>query len=532
MSYKMTEIERCTATGGFSSCYSSMSSSPHASQGYSTGSVSTTTTTHTRFDTTTPTTTPTMMTTPSITNIYNPILFVSPSRGGILQSSGFLDLKSLIALSRTSKEHAIDESSVILLIENELSRNHGATTFHEAMNYYWRAHAWHRMKNWLERESSSMVPDADTLVRAGHFEVALAKMLRAFPKSQHLKALHMVNEYGYTVLHTAARASNCDSIKLIMALYTDSAHRQALHALSDVQHTVSYDKDPGFQRSELLDLRDYGGYAVLHYAHQSWNLDTIRYILELHTESQLLNVLAMQDRKQKTILHYAAYAYCHQAVELFLLLLHSCPTSQYAQLLSMRDNDGNTVLHCAIPWNSFETIRHMIELSPESQRLTIVEMTGASGDTVLHCTALWGHYEATKYIFELYPESQRLNVARMVNDNGESVFHRAACSNNPRIIDYLLGLCTESQQRSEILHTADNRGRTVLYCAANTRRHIREAITNKLSPKSWGPSSDHTETEHPHNPLKRTLHFPEDAGSGSRTQVQNKRQKKTHTDQQ
>ncbi len=186
----MTEIERHTATGGFLSCYSSMSSSPRASQGYSTGSVSTTTT-HTRFNTTTPT----VITTSSITNIYHPILFVSPSRGGILQNSGFLDMKSLIALSRTSKEHTIDESSIILLIENELSRNHGATTFHEAMSYYWRAHTWHRMKNWLERESSSMVPDADTLVRAGHFEVALAKMLRAFPKSQHLKALHMVNEY-------------------------------------------------------------------------------------------------------------------------------------------------------------------------------------------------------------------------------------------------------------------------------------------------------------------------------------------------
>ena len=49
------------------------------------------------------------------------VLFASQKQGGILQSSGFLDLKSLMALGRTAKSNAFDELSLIRLIEHELT---------------------------------------------------------------------------------------------------------------------------------------------------------------------------------------------------------------------------------------------------------------------------------------------------------------------------------------------------------------------------------------------------------------------------
>ncbi len=61
--------------------------------------------------------------------MYQTTLFSAPKRGGILQSSGFLDLKSLIALSQTAKAHAFDELSLIMLIENEITRHHNVHTF-------------------------------------------------------------------------------------------------------------------------------------------------------------------------------------------------------------------------------------------------------------------------------------------------------------------------------------------------------------------------------------------------------------------
>ena len=54
-----------------------------------------------------------------------------------MRSSGFLDLKSLMALSQTCKAHALDELSLIIFIENEMTRNHGVQTMEEAIAF-WR----------------------------------------------------------------------------------------------------------------------------------------------------------------------------------------------------------------------------------------------------------------------------------------------------------------------------------------------------------------------------------------------------------
>ncbi len=66
------------------------------------------------------------------------ILFVSPKRGGILQSSGFLDLPSLMALSETCKSNALDALSLIQLIENEIMRYHGSVQTMEEAIVVWR----------------------------------------------------------------------------------------------------------------------------------------------------------------------------------------------------------------------------------------------------------------------------------------------------------------------------------------------------------------------------------------------------------
>ncbi len=56
------------------------------------------------------------------------ILFFAPKHGGILQSSCFLDLQSLMALCQTCKAHAFDELSFIRYIEHELTRDHDVHT--------------------------------------------------------------------------------------------------------------------------------------------------------------------------------------------------------------------------------------------------------------------------------------------------------------------------------------------------------------------------------------------------------------------
>ena len=67
-----------------------------------------------------------------ITQKY-PTLFAAPKQCGILQSSGYLDLGCLMALSLTAKANALDELSLIQLIEHEITRNRRVRTIDEAV---------------------------------------------------------------------------------------------------------------------------------------------------------------------------------------------------------------------------------------------------------------------------------------------------------------------------------------------------------------------------------------------------------------
>ncbi len=81
------------------------------------------------------------------------VLFVAPKQGGILQSSGFLDLKSYLALSQTCKAHAFDELSLIQLIESEITLRHGCQTLEEAIDFLVNVVSRPLLKKWLERDT-------------------------------------------------------------------------------------------------------------------------------------------------------------------------------------------------------------------------------------------------------------------------------------------------------------------------------------------------------------------------------------------
>ncbi len=111
----------------------------------------------------------------------HPTLFVSPKQGGILQSSGFLDLKSLIALNLTCKAHAFDELSLIQLIENEITRYHGVRTRAEAIAFLRVVHRRLLLNNRRNTVESIIIPTHEMLSAAATYDVMLAKMLRAIP---------------------------------------------------------------------------------------------------------------------------------------------------------------------------------------------------------------------------------------------------------------------------------------------------------------------------------------------------------------
>ncbi len=251
-------------------------------------------------------------------------LFVSPKQGGILQSSGFLDLKNLMALNRTCKANMIDELSVMLLIENEITRYHGVNTMKEAIDF-WRlvCHRYPLLKQWLGRDGSNCV-ESITVTRymlsdAALYEVMLAKMLRTVPTQP--ERLQLVSRKcawtGETVLHCAAYSGNPESIRLILALY------------------------PETELLRIVNVQDDYGWVALHCAARSGNFESIETILDVYPESERLQALNTTNHEGETVWHRVADSNNIECIKAVLSLL---PESQRLQAANRKNENGYAML--------------------------------------------------------------------------------------------------------------------------------------------------------------------------------------------
>ncbi len=334
-------------------------------------------------------------------------LFTSPKQGGILQSSGFLDLKSLMSLSRTAKAHALDELSLILLIENELTRHHQVSTTEEAIDLWKKVYRNSILKNhWLLDHRTpleySMLPASDILSEAVCYEVMLAKMMRTIPESRRLKVVTSQNQYARTVLHSAACSGNHDSIRVVLSLLPESQRFMAVN-------------------QQCLDRR-----TVLQYAARSGNLESIKTLIAFYPESEHLRIVRMQDMDGYTMMHRAVLSGKIEAVTFILGLLPS--ESHRLQVLEMQEENGKTVLHCAIvSGNTVEMVRYILTLYPESKRLQAVSVKDRDERTAIHLAAHLGKFDSIKAVLELLPESQRLLAVAIQGPDrsGRTVKHLA-----------------------------------------------------------------------------------------------------------
>ncbi len=163
------------------------------------------------------------------------IIFAPPKQGGILQSSGFLDLRSLISLSRTCKTNAFDVLSLILLIENEITRFDlgRVETVEAAIDFLRNIYRYPLLKQWLERDinrvADSIQITRELLSDVLAYEVMLAKMLKTVPtQAERLELVSEQDKKERTLLHNAARAGNPESTKTMLAVYPKSEYFQAL----------------------------------------------------------------------------------------------------------------------------------------------------------------------------------------------------------------------------------------------------------------------------------------------------------------
>ncbi len=289
-----------------------------------------------------------------------------------MQSSGFLDLKSLMALGQTCKAHALDEQSLILLIEHEATRYHGVETMDEVIEFWRKIYRGRPLlKRWLERDYSSssnsnrtnstaesMQVTRNMVSDALPYEVMFVKMLRTVPtESERLQLVSERDSLGMTLLHRAAWTNRIECIKVILALYPDEA-----------------------ERLQAVKGRDTFRWTVLHYAASSGNPDLIQLILVLYPESERLQSLNMKNNDDWTVLHCVAHSGDLVCIKIILSLY---PESELLQAVNTQNRRGGTVLHCVAESNKVDSIRALVSLYPEPERFQALNMTNRNGDTVL-----------------------------------------------------------------------------------------------------------------------------------------------------
>ena len=256
-----------------------------------------------------------------------------------------------MALSLTCKAHALDELSLILLIENELTRCHGVQTIKKATSLWRKVYRNSLLKRWMNRNDTT----TDEPIRVTRqmlsetvyhcFEVMFHKMLRAVPEFECLRMVSDPGDNGWPLIHSVVSSGNSEAIRAIL------------------------DHCPESERSQVATFQDnYLNRTVLHCAAESGNIECIKLILSYH------------------------------------------PESEYSRAVRSQDKMGATVLHCVARSGNLECIKLVLDHYPESERLQAVSTQGTNGETVLHMVARSGNCESLEAILALYPKAQHLQV--------------------------------------------------------------------------------------------------------------------------
>eukprot|EP00736_Rhodelphis_marinus_P012171 Rmarinus@m.18746 len=270
--------------------------------------------------------------------------------------------------------------------------------------------------------------------------------------------LRVRNCYGQTALHVA---SSRDSLETVRFLVEKCGAGEMVHDVDDdgntVIHLAAQDdaleciryfvEDRGAE--DLVEKVNYAGKTVLQYS----SGDTLRYFLE---EREMTNLLTLSDADGVTVLHSAASFPHPESVQ--CLFEHPETT----KLIHARDNNGRTCLFNAV--ESLDTIRWLLENTACRE---LVSVRDDDENTVLHVVAAVGNVPVAQYLVE---EGGAASLLRATNGAGETVLHMAVAAeeNVLNIIRYFV----EKAGAADLIHKVDNKGNTVLHSAVSSQRSL------------------------------------------------------------
>lgn len=287
---------------------------------------------------------------------------------------------------------------------------------------------------------------------------ALKQILQVFPDNHAIEFLMMQDNRGRTALH-----SLCDNIPLNV--------REPLDVIK-----LAMEYFPVDELAKPVMMQDDRGKTVLHCLCDNKNLSksdlrkhVVDQTLQLLRGNQRVQMLLLQDKSKKTLLHRMCNLGCTDPSKLFgkdelIKHLPILSQEQCVHLLLAQDSRGRTVLHhlCSVSdMNDSEllaAVKLAVEQVPADQRLEMVMKQDEDGRTVLHYALM-----AWKSIHALVTSTQFTRILHVQDNHGRTALQypmMRGCAHDDVIgcIDILT-----ANQRHELLLKQDKEGKTALH---------------------------------------------------------------------
>lgn len=290
-----------------------------------------------------------------------------------------------------------------------------------------------------------------------------------------------IHQFGPTLLHMVADypeilAQNLELLadkSLISVKIKDKLGNSVLHKAAGNPHSLKMILELYPQHELVAALRETNdrGETVLHLAARSEQ--SLQLLSSYFSSNELFTTAREKDKSGNTALHYAVA----NAPALSRLLSFYPNVEQQRKALQEKNHNGDTVLHRAVPY--IDSLVILFALIHEKEQRTILSMKNNEANTIL-LSAL-NYPVALNAIFKwLSPENQTYAVI----EGGKYRYNLLHWATNPQALQTILSFFTEEQCLDFITKT-DVQGETLLVKALDNTPRLLAILQRFPETQNW-----------------------------------------------